>query len=262
MTNPGSDKPVDLVDDVLDEIRSTMQRVKDRLRLQDLRLAERYVKGELHLLVEWRSGEIAEKYVAYLQRVSNPAGVVFECGHKIPLIASERLEHPVGSADVINTTKGSADYDQESVLVDIVQLVQKPEDFAAPTFVRFDSVDNFYRNWPRTLYLSGTLGCVFRGAIENRKGDRIHFSDTTTINPELHCDLVQSTSQVVDGVADNECYLKGRVGNLGQVVIGCPVLRIEFGPDFVRVGFQKAFEGKCEITDVLIGPFEFLPRIN
>ena len=54
MTPTNSEQATERLNDCLDAIREMHERFENRLRFGNLRLAERYVKGELNLLVHFR----------------------------------------------------------------------------------------------------------------------------------------------------------------------------------------------------------------
>ena len=54
--------------DALDKARKLTEQFNQRLRLDDLRLAQRYIESKLHLLVHFRIGGIDVEFVALLQR--------------------------------------------------------------------------------------------------------------------------------------------------------------------------------------------------
>ena len=69
LMKPQSDQQgLETENQVVNIIRHLNERWEQRLTLDNLRLAERYVKGELHLLIHFRVGGVTEEYAALLKR--------------------------------------------------------------------------------------------------------------------------------------------------------------------------------------------------
>ena len=111
---------------VVNIIRHLNERWEQRLTLDNLRLAERYVKGELHLLIHFRVGGVTEEYAALLKRKLPISGPQED-------VERRELFSDVGRPQFMNVRPDveamvSGAYGQEgTVLVDVVQLVDAPE---------------------------------------------------------------------------------------------------------------------------------------
>ena len=77
--------------DALDKARKLYEQFHQRLRLDDLRLAERYAESELHLLVHFRIGGIDEEFVAYLQGEKDIGGLEEEIKNGNGLVLERRV---------------------------------------------------------------------------------------------------------------------------------------------------------------------------
>src|SRR6266566_8649232 len=62
-------------DDALHELEHYIERFKQRLTRHNLRLVDRYIKGELHLALELHDSRFDVDYIAYLQRFDGAAKV-------------------------------------------------------------------------------------------------------------------------------------------------------------------------------------------
>lgn len=62
---------------VVNQINHLLERFEQRLTLANLRLSERYIKSELHLLIEFRIGDIDEKCVTCFEREGSRS-LIFE----------------------------------------------------------------------------------------------------------------------------------------------------------------------------------------
>jgi hypothetical protein len=122
--------PGELADDAVREAGELMDRFNQRLRLDNLRLVERYVEGELHLRVRFGIRGIDEEFVADLQRARG-----------------------IGRGP---------DRDQVATLDEVVHLVEHSKWVPFPSLVRFGRVrggDDDGRS--DSLYVSAVRGYVF-----------------------------------------------------------------------------------------------------
>src|SRR5438046_181141 len=139
MTEP-SEKSSELVDDVIDKLHQISERFKDVISARNLRLAERYFKQEIHLLIEFGIRGIDDQFVAHLERAMPFPGdnrqfqdrfgvnAEFRIPFRSNVVASEK--HPNG--------------EQQAVLVGIVQLMEYPERMPIASLVRLNCIDRFY----------------------------------------------------------------------------------------------------------------------
>src|SRR5262245_56241916 len=75
-----SEERGEVVNDLVDKARKLVNRFNKRLRLDDLRLVERYLKSEVELRIAFNCGDLApgRHYVAHLERAPSWRG--FEGG--------------------------------------------------------------------------------------------------------------------------------------------------------------------------------------
>src|SRR5216683_1218664 len=131
----------------IDQIRHVLKRFDQRLRLKNLRLAERYIEAELHLLVHFRIREIGEEFVAYLQRAQAVSGPQEEIHHRkvsepsggFGIGGQTLLKTAMKQGTNIDAAKGRPNGGQSPVFVDVVKLVESPESIV-PTFIRLDCI--------------------------------------------------------------------------------------------------------------------------
>lgn len=213
-------------DNAVNRAHKLMKQLDERLHLGNLRLVDRYLRGELNLVVHLLIGEVGKEFVALLQRYEGLPGVKedVELGN---LLTGEGFRH-ISSHDgaEVDTVQPRCNGEYETVLVDIVKAVEFPKQ-VIPTLVRFGCVDCVYRTLPRSLYLSKLFGFVERGG-------------------------------VLDGdiAGDQRNYL-GNCGNGINVVRWPSCLRIALGSDFVGAGTVPCGDSLLEVCDVLFGPFDF-----
>lgn len=255
MTKYGSEKSPELVDDVCDKLRQIMERFNDRITSSNLRLSERYLDRDIHVLVEFSLllAGIREDYVAHFERGD------FGIGRENHLAVVDR--HTKGHSDSIQKRAevdpfvSGTDSQQEAVLVGVVQFVEYPELVSCPTLVRLSPLKDFYREIPKTLYLTQS-GTVFRGIASNRKVNT-RVPRASCGEPELHSCVVQGTAQVEDRVSSDERDAGGNLREPNDNVIDVSSIRIVLARDFAWAGVLESDNCGIEISDVLIGPFEF-----
>jgi hypothetical protein len=249
----------------INQIRHLMKRFDDRLTLRNLRLAERYVKAELELLIHFCVRGVPEDFVAHLHRaeflvgpeedrqgwVLPPVGVNFgeltgvKSGHVTPKIeASEPAD----------------DGHEQAVLVGLVEFVDLPER-VVPTLVRLGGVESIYCRLRHSMYLSSLLGFVFRGGVEDREVDiEERPGIPSTGQNELIGEVVESAPKVLNGIAGNGRELPRDGRDTRHVIDQLSRVRIVLGSDSIRVFVKEGGLCDLQLLDVVFGPFDLLPR--
>ncbi len=263
MTAPLSDKQRrERGDQVVDKIHHLLESFDQRITLNNLRLAERYIKSEIHVLVDFMVEGINEQFIAYLQRAQAVGGPEVER-------RDDNVLSPVGRARPheilhhrpdINASEGGADGQQQAVLVDIVKFVELP-DRIVPTLVRFGCVDCIESVLPRSLYFSISEVWVFRGVV----GDRIlDFPGSCGYRADadpngLVGDVVEGSPKILQHVPRDGCDGQRCRVHSANIVNALSCLRIILGPDFIWPGINKSAHGRLKVLDVSFGPFNFRP---
>lgn len=234
-------------DDAANKVRHIIDRFKNRLAFNNLRLAERYINSELKILVclslVGRSGNIGEFIAEY-----ENAGYLRER-------QCHSIDRNVPSFEKHNSSK------HESMLVNNIELADMPERII-PSYVRLHSLDDFLRTGADFLYFSATHGrCVFLKTIrttENRE-EGVFIGDATVSLDELPCKMVECTSQIMNGITKNDRDGSGnrlRPSDIKRCVLD---YRVRLGSDCVRLGTNESLDSQVQISDVLFGPFNFEP---
>ncbi len=160
-----SQKPfrAELQSDVKDAFGHLMEKLQNGLALDNLRLVERYVNQELHLLLKFRMGD-GQEFIACLQR---DAGRLCD---EMPAQLRDGVSGVTASELVLQTLpitwRSAMGYmrgtggEQQTVLVSVVQSGDAPEGDPFSTFVWFDHVDCVNSILPHALYLWET--CILR----------------------------------------------------------------------------------------------------
>jgi hypothetical protein len=134
------------LDQVLDKIHHLMKRWEQRITLRNLRLSDRFLKLELHTLLDLIVEDPEERWIA--------------CLEKIP----ERRE-PIVQHDAIGI-----DRKKRAVFVDIVKLMDFPEQIV-PTFVWFERIDSLYSFGADTRHFGRLIPFVSDGILGDKKFD-------------------------------------------------------------------------------------------
>ena len=251
--------------DALDKARKLYEQFHQRLRLDDLRLAERYAESELHLLVHFRIGGIDEEFVAYLQGEKDIGGLEEEIknGNGLALerrvrLVPDLLHQCLHMGTDVDALKHRPHGEQQTVLLDIVKSIEHPKK-VIPTFVWFDCVDGVYGCLPRSLYLSQLLGFVFRGVVLNREINPIRVGRVVIGGRanQLVSEMIESTHPVLDGITSHQGDGVWHRLDVADVINQLSRVRIALGRDFIRVGLEKAENLNINVADVLFGPFDF-----
>jgi hypothetical protein len=238
--------------DGVDEIRELMKNWKNRFTCDNPRVSERYLKGELRVLVEIKSlvplGNTI-KLCAVLQRERQ--------------ITRDRDGNDLLFRGQVNPDHRRfvthADYEEKSVLVKIIEGMQH-EQIIVPSVIRLERVDHLFSLWSDSLYISSRKGFVCLGTLIDREANPSASRDAVIGQNQLPNQMVKSGPQVLEDVADNGGEVCRNIfsdKNPPDQIIG---LRVFLSDRGVRIGFEKGFQSTVEITDVLLGPLDFTPN--
>jgi hypothetical protein len=137
--------------DIVNELRHTMQRFKQRLTLTNTRFVERYLAGELHLFVHF-TGRGVEEYVAHFQRAdSTLASRTPEQSSGFDL--GRHDAHSLEVSEYVDGGKIRSYYDEQVMLISDIQPMEFPERIV-PSLVRLGVLDLVYRGLPLESTLS------------------------------------------------------------------------------------------------------------
>jgi hypothetical protein len=242
-------------DSVADQIREMLERFKNRLTLDNPRLVERYIKGELHLLIQLIIGSSDEKFVAILQRAQPVCWGKKDGGiaHEIRKPPRHIFGHQAPNIDAL---KRSTYREQQSVLVDTVQLIEDPEVTSCPSVVWFEAIDCVYGVLPQALYFSRRQGFVLRGARIDGEME-IAACGPRRNREQLLDQMIEGGPEILDDIARNRREVQGNRLSPADVIDWLASLRIALGRDFIWIGAAKRSDLTMQVSDVLFGPFDF-----
>jgi hypothetical protein len=240
---------------VANQLRKMLDRYEDRPRLDNLRLAQRYAKAEIHILLEFFLRDASQRFVAILEKaidVRRP-----EAYHGLNSQA-----HRLAGYESATPRRSEPDSysDERPMLVDIVESVEGPEIVSLPTFVWFERAERVYGLLPHALYFSASMSFVFRGARRNIKTGLLPKSGSATSNEiELSGEIIEGRPKVVQGIPQNCWDSRIDQPRLKHVNDWLSGLRIALGADSIGAPLVEGADRAIEIKDMLVGPFDFMP---
>lgn len=263
----------------VNQIRHVLERFEDRLTLDNPRLAERYLKGDLKLLICFGNRvQGQDEFVAYLERafsdrrpqghfidsVSSGFGNPFRV-EQVAELGDNRINNgtPEDGWQIVMGERRSDCY-YESVLVGVVQFMEYPER-VSPSLVRFGRSDSILRRLRHALYFSWRVGSVFRGVIGDGevRGLENSFVGDFIGKDEMIGQVVKGGSQVEQNITDNERDTARRLGDTGHKILNSlRCLRVGLDCDGIRLSTEKELDFPLQVEDVLFGPFEFRPNAS
>jgi hypothetical protein len=260
------------VDDPVNKVRELMEKWDKRITLDNLRLVERYLKGELevHILLRLsvESGQAGE-FAAILTYFEPIARAEQDRSSKCRDIAPG--ECSANQTGIPCLVKGgindSHSHDgQPTVFVDIVKFVENPE-VLVPTIVWLECLYDAYSARGNSLYFSKRLGFVFGASLADHKGDLPQsplrqLVKSGTFLGNLPDQMVESAAQVMDGIAKSQQEpIRNRGDDFGPKDL-VSRLRVIMDSDFVWAAIEKVPNLTIEIADVMFGPFDFKPNLG
>lgn len=254
-------KQTELVNDPVDQMRKLMEKWDNRLTLDNLRLAERYLEGGLEIHVHIRVFAVvnvdATDFCAVLKNCKPLSASAAGLGHD-----GHALGGLLGGVVLDPANHGGAtaerSNEQEAVFVDVVKLVKFPEDIIA-TLVRLERVEDAYRSRRHSLYFSGRVGFVFGSSLEDGKAGPVapRARRSTVGQNQLPGQMVKTAPQVVQNLPDQQGDGPGDTGADLHPIDLISGLRVYLDSESIRVTFAEGLQPLFEITDVLFGPFDF-----
>lgn len=238
------------IDQAFSEIDQLIESWNHRLSFSNLALAERYLNGNLRIVVDFtdRGGK---DYRAVLQR-------------ELPILRSERNTQSLGSRaarecgsvefDGNTCITGSYRYDH-LVFVENIKLVDEKERFSpVPSLVWLEPLEKADTGRADSLYASQTIGFKFLAGVAERKtcfpSDLLAVSSDQITNEQ-----VQSRSEIVDGVTDVATPHKREGFDAGNAPTALSGLGVILSNESYWVGFDKTAEVRAKLLDMLFGPF-------
>src|ERR1019366_9073120 len=134
------------------------------------------------------------------------------------------------------------------------KAVQTPEGISLASCVWFDSTDRAYSALAHSLYFSKPFGFVFRGSFSN--GEIAPEFPGIGSAPEGGRHIVQCSSQILQDIP-NDSRDRKRDWLYVCSLIRRSLSRIYITQNVIRPDFQELGDSGIQLTDMLIGPFDF-----
>jgi hypothetical protein len=246
------------VENALDELAHLRERWDNRLTVNNLALAERYIKRELNIVVEWMPVDWGGIHLrAILQRklliggreidgLGRRSGESWECvGPEFGWIYS----------DANGAMSRPYRYDR-LVFVEDVELVDAPQGFI-PTLVRFQIIHKSPRLAAGPLYRFAGSGFkhVF-GLPEGELDMIVAGSLGVAVADDFDRKEVEGGSDVVDRVADNGAPIDWNAFPYADLPDALSSIRIVVRQDNVWILGEERLDFPGKLSDVALGPFD------
>ena len=241
---------------MVDKINHLMKCFDERLAFNNPRLADRYRKSELLVLIRFRVRLIDEEFIACFQREQGVLGSDEQRKMGDLIIGNEGSQPPHECGASVDALETRTDRHQQAVLIHDVKFVQLPEG-VIPSLVWFDRIDRIDRVLPHALYLSRLAGFIFLGGVEDRKIDIIEGPRLTRSDQdELVGQMIESTSQTLQDFPRDHVDDRWHLTHADEIVNELSRLRMSLGADNVRISGEESLEGFIQLLDVVLGPFD------
>jgi hypothetical protein len=250
-------------DEAIDELDRLTESWNQRLSINNLSLAERYLKNEmggLNVLLKI-GGHTPVEFVAVFQRVP-PVGQVELDGWEYWHTRCVRTWRDRSRKLNVYHRKGRSDLDNGSVLIDSIELVETPQRVALPASIRLQSSDEFFNVGTNALEksLRSPFGKLRLSPVYWKVGlvnyalrDGIF---TNTALDQAHSECIERRAQIVDNVADRPAPLQWDAFHYLKLIDYCVALRIVINEDSIGIASLEPVDFGIEIVEVFFGPIE------
>jgi hypothetical protein len=252
-------QPVEIRNEGADSISRLMEEHNNWLSFDDLRLSERYLKGDVHVVLHLRLGDSGE-YVACL-RIKGGGGrflqeaSVRDLGWDGKDSQKVARDYPyLAWGHAVNNVLG-INREQQAVLVDNVKLIELPENFSCTSSVCFDRRQRFYSFMPQSLFYSPNSGYKFLGAVCNWKVNLAAPVGFGADRDQSVGQMVESGPEVMNSIPKHEGDVGWDRRNIGEFIDAIASVRVVLGRKGIRASVDKGVPRLLEIEDVFFGPF-------
>lgn len=253
----------------LDELCHLTKRFNDRLTLKNLRIKERYLKGDLNFLVEARWGAMEFNIVVHRKDASKPRG---DSGGRhqgdAPRWAATEANCSLGTHKHPRHTDLSGDLGRRAsygydhvVLVDDVEPMEGPSR-TIPSTASFKPKDEPLGSGCDALYFSNGSGFKsFRGPVDVKPAVPRFTLLPSAISAvsayKIADNVIKSGSKIVDGIPDDGAQpdWEAFVDSHAEDILSS--IGISASNDEIWFGCVVPLNSRLQLLDVLFGPFNF-----
>jgi hypothetical protein len=240
------------------EIDELCQRWKDRISVENLALAKRYVEAEMEFGLVLEAGEssapIGNQFVAIFKReLAIDSGTTYPNGRGQMISAG--IDCIVPDSEI---PMGCGNRNQQNVFVGYVNSVQTT-DGVIPSRIRLETADEFYRSCARAIKsfdgARSKMGLAptywERSAVVGRPAV---FADQDV------CEKIEGGSKIVDAIANDGAPVDGNSLAFAKAVNFVTGLRVYIHNDGVRLSALKSLDGRIKVRKMLFGPVNLYPH--
>jgi hypothetical protein len=250
-------------DGALGEICELAERFDNRLTLNNLRLAERYIDGTLNLLVEARWGAMDFNIVFHRE---DPAKLVrSSCVHHQGTPAGARAEHSdrairplkhAGDANFRDNAQGCGGYRYDGVvLVNDIKPMESPSNLV-PSVASFKPKDEVLGLGRNALYFAYRAGFVSFGSLVDRQAPIVSVN-LSVRSYEVTDEVVEDSAKIMNGVTDDGAEIDWDSFLDAHAIDILASVRIYLMNQVVWLAVVEGFYRRFKIVNVAFGPFNF-----
>ncbi len=244
------------VDETCARLDELIEHATHRLAPDNRRFVERYVNGELQIVLEipW-DGE--ERYAVCQREHGVWPRIELTEGHTQPGLP----QHPVvqRGAMLDGSDEDDTGGEQQPVLLPAVQLVELPEGMAVPSTVWLCSLNQLQGVLAGTLYFSAVSGFELVSLLMDRK--RRGFRHGAAIRLDsLAGQVVQARAKALNRFSSEHGHAPRDLHALAELIARHPGFRIGVRDDDMWFTPGVVAQGGLEVTDLFFGPFDLRPR--
>lgn len=240
------------IESFLSKYTKLIERWDNRLTIDNLALAKRYIKSELRLVLCGsisRDGSDAKYYRAIFQGIL-PVSGADDDGRELDGLIFPRNVH--NHAQVNADAYGPYRYDR-LVFVQDVELVEARNGFV-PSMVWLKSLDDAGSLLAGALYLFQSAGFKRIGGIADGEISVVPASPTGGNN--IGCHQIECAAEIMNDIADDCAKTGGYFLKDADAKELISRLRVILGDDFIWCSAVKGGDFSLQITDVAFGPFD------
>lgn len=216
--------------DVADKMSQLMERWEQSISPTNRRFDERFLAGEIHILILFRDAETDKVWFVNLERNASDNRVL-------------------------------SDRKNEAVFVGVIKLTQQPERVVS-ALVRLERIDRLNSFPPRTLYASNLSGFITLRGIKYRELNILPllgsgFAKRDSDRDELECQVVQGASEIVNQVSGENWNIESVDMEWSGLKAWLTDTRLEIDANCLKGCLTQSDSSRFQIVEVLLGPFNF-----
>lgn len=229
---------------VIDNIEHSRERFDQRLTIEPPRLSHDYLERKLKLLLRFKVAEDGNDIFALFYH--KPLGE----RNGVPSIDGKLMAHETRS-------------EEQMMFVNNVELVDCPQS-VAPSLVRllqFDSSDDLrpharYFSLTKLRYVVLGLKAFSFGVVDGKSG--VTAGRAVASLDQLPSQMIERTSEIMDSIPCNgQDGARNILSLLDEKCSSPRKAHVRLGRNFVRLSSKESLDFFPEVTDVLVGPFNF-----